>query len=284
MNTVAVLLTRYNLPSSDHENRIRASEGWLIERTGMFERYTVPSVRAQTYPDRHWIVYLDPLSPDWLKTKMAAYAEEGLLAPVYREAVSPAELRADLAAVLPAGTESLITANLDNDDAIAPDFLARLAGVPVAGDRSALYLSEGLIRTADRLYRFTDPDNAFCAVRSPWAEQVSTCWLDWHNRLHRHLPVARAGGAPAWLQVVHDRNVSNRARGRLVSPAAYRSAFGTALADLAEPGRSELLRQRLVAYPARSAWDRLRRLGKNAVLAVGGKESLDRIKALLPRR
>lgn len=278
-----VLLTRYNMPSDPHENRIRATEGWLTARTELFERYTVPTVRSQTVLNRHWIVYLDTESPQWLKDRMATYAQEGLLTPVYRRAVSAQELRDDLAMVVPADTTRLITANLDNDDGLALDFVDRIKRMPVGEDRTALYLTRGLIRATDRLYWVTDRNNAFCAVSERWDAAVETCWADWHNRLGRTMQIRRESGPPAWLQVVHQRNVSNRVRGRLVSPAAYKDLFPESLSGLDEPRRRVLLYERLVCHPARAGRDSARAFAREAAVKLLGKDGLTRLKARLGR-
>ncbi|MBY8850425.1 putative rhamnosyl transferase, partial [Saccharothrix sp. MB29] len=67
-----VVLTRFNLPSVGAESVVRAQEGWLTKRVGLFERYCLPSVAAQTSSDFRWLIYFDPESPQWLKDRIAA--------------------------------------------------------------------------------------------------------------------------------------------------------------------------------------------------------------------
>src|SRR6185312_13033255 len=112
----------------------------------------------------------------------------------------------------------LLTANLDNDDALAATFVARLRAVDTRSDHAAIFFENGLVRSGDRLYAYRDPMNAFRAVRDSRATEPRTCWADWHTRLGKHMPVQVVGGQPAWLQVVHGQNVSNRVRGRLARP------------------------------------------------------------------
>jgi hypothetical protein len=278
-----VLLTRFNLPTPGPESLIRAREGWLQTRWELFTTYTVPSVRAQTVQDFHWLVYVDTESPEWLLQGIAAHEAEGLYRPLYRTAVSAEDLRADIADVVGERRELLLTTNLDNDDGLARDFVARLQAAPrPAGSRQAVYLTNGVIRSGDRLYLRVDRNNAFCSVRETWDEPV-TCWHDWHVLLGQHMPVVEVGGPPAWLQVVHGTNVSNRVHGRLVSPRGLHARFPGLLADVPEPSRSRVLLDAAVLAPARTARDAVRAGGKAVVMKVLGKGGLDRVKLVISR-
>lgn len=269
-----VLLTRFNLPSGGREARIRAGEDWLRRRWGLFERYCAPSVAAQTVPMR-WIVYLDPESPAWLGESLAPYVSSGLLLPIHRAEVPPEALRSDLLRVT-GGAPVLVTTNLDNDDALAVDFGQRVRAAVTEEKRRALYFTRGLIRTDDRAYERTDRVNAFCSVVEP-ADAPLTCWVDWHNRLSRHMPVQEVTGAPAWLQVVHGSNVSNRVRGRLTSPGPWVDLFPQALDDVPRPAVGELALERLLAGPARSVRDSTRTVLRTAAVAFLGKDGLHRV-------
>lgn len=276
-----VLLTRFNLPSAGVERSIRAQEGWLVNRWGLFETYCVPSVLAQTNQRFEWIIYFDPQSPAWLIDRVAEHAQAGLFHPIYRASVSREELLGDIRSVTD-GTGHLITTNLDNDDALAVDFVDRIQRVPRPVERTAVFLATGLIRSGNRLYLRVDPDNAFCTVVEPW-NTPTTCWSDWHMLLRRSMPVIEQRGSPAWLQVVHGENVSNHVRGRLTSPAPFIDLFPGVLGDLAVPGAAALARDRLVSAPVRSTRDFARVSAKRVALAVLGKDGLDRVKVMMSR-
>lgn len=264
-----VLLTRYNLPSGGVEQRIRAREGWLRERTALFERYCLPSVAAQEGPAPRWLVYLDPQSPPWLLERMARLEELGTLTPVLREEVPRHALLEDLRRVVPRPGDTLVTTNLDNDDGLAPDFSRRLREVRTSHERCAVYLVQGLVATEDRLFLRTDRNNAFCSVRESWDDPV-TAWSAYHNELGRTMPVVRVGGSPGWLQVVHGANVSNRVRGRLVRPALHASRF--AGLDLPAVSTRELLLDVVAGVPSRTARDAGRAAARAAGLRLLGKE------------
>ncbi len=273
-----VIVTRFNLPSAGAESLIRAQEGWLRNRIGLFEQYCLPSVLGQTDRSLSWIVYLDPQSPEWLLDRMRPLVDRGVLTVLYRESVTGSELAADIGAVLgPDRPDYLLTVNLDNDDALAIDFVERLRRVDPVADSVAIYFTNGLARSSHALYFQRDRSNAFGAVRERWMSP-RTCWADWHILLGRHMPVQRVGGAPAWLQVVHGQNVSNRVRGRIVHPARYQRIFPGALDDLPAPQASERAWDLLVARPARFVREAARSAIKGAMMRVLGKDGWGRAK------
>ena len=278
-----VLLTRFNLPSVGVESIIRAREGWLRDRVALFERYCLPSVRGQTNQQFHWLVYLDPESPAWLKDRIARLSADGTFTPLFRTSVSRKELVSDVHSVSGAHRSELLTTNLDNDDALANNFVERLQGADPPDEATAIYLCDGLLKSGNRVFRRTDRRNAFCSVREPWEDPV-TCWADWHNLLGERMAVLEVEGEPAWLQVIHDFNVSNRVRGRRVPPEPYRQAFGGLLDDVVALRPLEVVADVMVAGPRRHLRESGRVVLKRLVMTAVGKEGLDRLKLIRASR
>lgn len=281
------LLTRFNLPSAGAESVVRAREGWLRERVGLFERYCLPSVMGQEDRDFEWIIYFDPESPAWLRDWAQAAEAAGRFRPIYRASVPRPALVSDLRRVTGARRNGVITTNLDNDDALARTFTSRLRraaqeGIAGAARAAAVYLENGLILGGGVHWR-RDRHNAFCSVVESW-DDPRTCWLDWHNRLPLHLASRGLRGDPGWLQVVHGSNVSNRVHGRLVSSVPYRDLFPGALDTLPAPSRAALALDAIVAEPARLVRDTVRQGTKSAALSVLGPEGLTRAKGVLAAR
>jgi len=274
-----VLLTRFNLPSATAERVIRARKGWLEERVDLFERYCLPSVRAQTSKDFHWIIYFDPESPAWLKEWIDRHRSLGFYQPVCRQSVSPEELRADILSVIGTPRDELITSNLDNDDGLSADFTERIRSAGRVGARTAIYIAAGLVKHGDRLYVLKDARNAFCSVRESWTSPV-TCWCDWHNLLAFRMPVIEVDGRPGWLQVIHGRNVSNRIRGAYVSPASYAQDFPGLISDVRAPTARDRARDLLISRPMRLAKESGRQAVKAVVLRLLGKDGLNRAKLI----
>ncbi len=277
MSVDHVLLTRFNLPSRGYESLVRAKHGWLRERLELFEAYCLPSVRSQSCRPSCWIIYFDPDSPAWLMDRVRVLSADGLFIPVLRAEVSSTQLIEDIETALGRRGEFLLTTNLDNDDGLATDFIERLRSVAPTSGARAIYLVNGLIRTHDSTYVRTDEDNAFCSVLSPWADP-RTCWADWHNRLRRAMPVVHLHGDPAWLQVVHESNVSNRVHGRRVPPANYASHFPGLLTELNNPTVGDLLVDHLILGPIRSIRDVVRSAAKFVVQAISGREKIDSLR------
>lgn len=278
-----IVLTRFNLPTKGVESYVRAKEGWLRERIDLFDRYCVPSLAQQTCQDFRWIVYLDPASPTWLLDRIGAHAEGGLLAPVLRESVSTEDLLSDILQVVDRKEDVLVTTNVDNDDGVAVDFIQRIQAVQPESERVAIYLTEGLVRSSGGLYRLTYGRNAFNSVRESWADPV-TSWSEWHTELGEKMPVVEIGGAPTWLQVVHGSNVSNRVKGRLVSPRPYLARFGTLLDGIPEPSRRDLAIDAVLRRPVRAVRDAGRAAAKRVIISLFGRTGLDRVKQMGARR
>jgi len=271
-----VLLTRFNLPSPGVETLIRAREGWLRERVELFEAYCLPSLAEQSDPDFHWLVYFDPESPAWLRERIRVWSDTSPLRPFFRAQVSLADRLHDMRQLIGSHRDRLLTTNLDNDDALAWDFIERIkAGCPTAG-RAAIYLEWGLIRHGNRIYLHRDPDNAFCSVIEDWNNPV-TCWIAQHNQLAKTMRQVRLGGEPAWMQIIHERNVSNRVRGRQVAVSPYRNRF-VGLSSLPEASRQNLVSDRCLGAPRRALLNGTRNVAKYIVMLAGGQTTSEVVK------
>lgn len=279
-----VFLTRFNIPANKVESRIY-NESWLRERVQLFERYTVPSVRAQDDRDRHWLVYLGADSPTWLVERMSELAEERILHPIYLSGpIGRGELQDTIRALIGARRGMVTSANLDNDDAIATSFLTRVREADWHPRGGALSFANGLVLREDRLRLFRYPENPFVVVADDSATpNFMTCWSDSHNRLARHMDVAVINGDPAWLQVIHQRNVSNRIRGKLTDPRDYSVDFPGVLDDLETPRVGERLRDAVLGNPGRKLRDSVRGQAAKTARQVLGQRRLDNVKYRLLR-
>ena len=271
-----VILTRFNLPTVGVEGLLRAREGWLHDRVQLFERYCAPSVASQTQPVA-WMVYFDPESPDWLLKRLQPLIERRLFQPLMRVSVNQEDLLSDVRATVGEPGDVLITTNLDNDDGLATDFSERIRSVETHHPRVVIYLDAGLIKSDRGVYLRTDRRNAFCSVRESWDGAV-TAWSEYHNEFPRVMPVVQLEGPPGWLQVVHGANVSNRVRGRLVSPHPHQARFPGLLDDAPVPSSADVARDALIGLPARQVRDGLRSTVRRVGLRLLGKQRYQQIK------
>lgn len=276
-----VFLTRFNLPANRVEQSIFSDE-WLTDRMRLFEKYTVPSVRQQT--NVRWIIYLDQSTPPWLRDRMSELEAELPLWPFYLDrALTPQAIRSHLKEVVPEGGP-VMTSNLDNDDGLASDYVDRLRALVPDIRPVALYLTAGLIRADGEVYRRHDRSNAFSAVVDDLSSATfETCWSRFHNQLEEVMPAVRGDGAPAWLQVVHGRNVSNRVGGRLADPRQFARLFPGLLDDAAAPTVRTRTKD-LLARPTRTVRDRVLRPGAAVVRRVIGQDRYETLRLRLQRR
>lgn len=278
-----ILLTRFNLPSPGVQSLVRAQEGWLRERVELFETYCLPSVLAQTCHDFTWIVYLDPESPQWLLDRMSVHGANKILHPIYRESVSDEQLVNDIRQITSTPNQYLMTTNLDNDDAIAVDFIARLQSVEPTSAPVAIYVTQGVIRFRYALYLHRYPRNAFNTVFVDWSA-ATTCWSEWHTDFGNLMPVIEIDGPPGWMQVIHGSNVSNRVKGRRIPPDPYRRFYGPLLEGISAPDWRNTAQDLLIARPSRSVRESGRALAKRIIVATLGKDGIDKVQLALRAR
>ncbi|QFG69773.1 glycosyltransferase [Ornithinimicrobium pratense] len=277
--TPHVFLTRFNLPANRVEQSIFSPE-WLTARMRLFEAYTVPSVRAQEQEGLSWVIYLDQQgTPDWLRERMTQLQEELPLHPIYLDrALDPETIRAHVLRVSGRTMGPVVTSNLDNDDGLATDFVQRVRRLVPATTPSAIYLTKGLIWHGQRVYLRQDRNNAFVAVVDDIASaDYLSCWAGVHDQLESVMPAVREAGNPAWLQVVHGRNVSNRVAGQLVAPGSHGARFPGLIDDLPDVTLPDRVKD-LAARPARLARDKVVRPGATLVRTVIGPRRYEDIK------
>ncbi|MGY6410416.1 MAG: glycosyltransferase [Alkalilacustris sp.] len=233
-----ILMTRFNLATPGRELAIRTQPGWLAGRFELFERYCLPSVAAQRTRDFHWIILFDIDTPQPFKDRIealrAVFPFTPYYTPMFPESGWPDSVRQSFDLDRPL----LLTTRLDNDDALAADFVERLhRAVTDAGCAPGAYnFRHGLIRRGDALYLLRHDRNAFFSWLEPVGPDMRTAPSIAHMRLFEAGPVRQIDGRPAWLQIVHGTNVSNKVRGRRVPGAAFADIFGgAALAGVSEP-------------------------------------------------
>lgn len=251
-----VILTRFNLATPGRESALRNQPGWLRGRFDLFADWCLPSVAAQTEQRFEWIVLFDIDTPAPFRAEIEAlrgvYPFHAWFTPLF-----PADgWRRCVAEVVAPRAPMLLSTRLDNDDALSVDHVARLHA-RVGGDATRAYnFTAGLIRQGDGLWQIAHPSNAFFSLLEPWGPDTVTAPSIAHMALDRAAPVEQIDGPPAWLQVVHGGNVSNKVRGRRVDGAAARFG-GKGLTGVRPPGPAERVLEALAA-PLRALRDRLR--------------------------
>jgi len=255
-----VLITRFNLATPGREAAFRRASDWLAGRFDLFERYCLPSVREQTWQDFTWLVLFDSETPQWARERIARAQSACRFTPVFtalfdhtgwgrmvRDAIGP-----------PVARRIVVTSNLDNDDAIAADYLERLRDAATQhwhGETFAINVTEGLVLARQRLYRFAHPANAFTTLVESDSDRLRTTMTIRHNELAHHVPIVQVPGKPGWLQVVHGGNVSNRVRGTILAKPETLCFPAQILAEAEPPTAAEIAWDRLFNAPIRRLRD-----------------------------
>ena len=123
------LLTRFNLNlfPKDKEGISTRTEEWLDDRFRLFEKYCFPSVLNQSCKDFIWVVLYDDKTPTKYKEKITSYQDQMKnFLPVFfssEEAENHKSLINQVVAGHKDESSCLITARVDNDDALHKDFI-----------------------------------------------------------------------------------------------------------------------------------------------------------------
>jgi len=246
-----VLLTRFNVRGFLRSAPVEDS--WMEHRCRLFERFCLPSVQSQTAPCSAWLVLFDQATPGRWRSRIEEWTRRapGLVAH-FVGSFAQINLPALVDEVTDSRKELLVTTRLDNDDALARDFLGRvqsalrnLAASRELRERCFINLDRGYVLCERRLYRSHQPSNPFLSLverrqqAAGSSTGIRTVWCTEHKQAHEVAPIHHVQGSPAWLQVLHERNATNRLYVTRREPlGALRQRFGLALpADELREGR-----------------------------------------------
>jgi hypothetical protein len=259
-----VILTRFNVASPGRESAIRNSVGWLERRFNLFERYCLPSVASQSSREFQWLIYFDENTPESARERIEQARRVMDFTPLF-VGVGGARFAAEAVSALRRTEHDIVlTTRLDNDDAIARDFVRR---VQDAGRRYAsgtvLNFPNGAALKDGRLYTATDRSNPFTTLIEAGSAPLSTIWSAQHHELATKWNLTQVDSPPLWLQVVHGENVTNRIKGRRLPPKTILDDFVLREDVKALPvGSLSLLFDQRVLSPGRGVRERLFKLGK----------------------
>lgn len=258
-----VILTRFNMPTAGREASIRSSAGWLERRFELFERYCLPSVAAQTFQDFHWIIFFDEASPEWVWDRVAALQKirhfHVHASPLFNaQGWGDATRKALDKAVDP---RLIVTSNLDNDDGLSKDYMQRLNDCVrhnmMIETPFAINFLNGIISADGFLYRIKHNRCAFTNVVERYGPEMTTCNVYQHMFLNQNMKIIQEENQSAWIQVVHEVNVSNKIRGRLFSPEQLIDLPFSFERQLRLPSKLDIVLDLIIFNPVRFLRDKL---------------------------
>lgn len=225
------LITLFNLRlwDADKHSAPTGTDAWLSARCDLFERYCLPSVAAQKCGHGFtWLVMFDAGTPAAVRRRIEEWRR---LCPALTPCFFTADevkgfhgtpvgrqvkfINAAIAPCLTGSEQWVITTNLDNDDALAVDALERIQHEFERQPRAVVIsLVDGwqyfpAMRAAIAM---TYPHNHFLSMTEPAAPELTTIESLSHREARRLYTVADLEGAPGWLEIVHEGNVSNDMR------------------------------------------------------------------------
>ena len=206
-----VVLTRFNLKGLG--NKAAPDDDWLAHRLDLFEQYTLPSMRAQTCRHFRWLVFFDAETPEFARTRIASYeAWTNFIACYVEESYRLVRTKVVSSIVeqhIQKNDTHLISTRLDNDDAVARTFIQQIQDQFQGQTFEVLNFMNGLLLAKNRLYHKQIRSGPFASLIEA-GPPFRTIWYQMHGLLGEVGEVREIDTRPAWVQVVHGRNVSNQ--------------------------------------------------------------------------
>lgn len=218
------VLTRFNVRSFYHVSE--PTTEWLQARLELFQRFCLPALASQTNRQFVWLVFVDHLSPDWFRQEIEELGK-GIFETVYVEgAFTPETVSLEVSAR--ADTPYILTTRIDNDDAVAKDFIEAIQRCFECQDFEFLNLVSGAQYAAGKAYLRPYTKNPFLTLVEKASDTPpSTVFVEHHFRVDEKGPVRNVRTShPMWLQVIHGGNVLNEIVGLRVPGKPLAGHFG----------------------------------------------------------
>jgi hypothetical protein len=210
-----LLLTRYNIEFhwKYSDGKTGLDPAYLVPRGELFRRFCVPSVQSQTSKDFEWLVLFHPDTPR-VHYEFLQGTATVILARNLREA-SSIIARHHLCA------GPILSTRIDNDDCIAPEFIAATRATADRELTKQSFWSRDFVVAPQRGAVASLTDRAWRPQfrRSP--SYISLLWTPrwgrpWRSPLHvrhgdhRYRLVQVAHEGPLWLSLIHGENLRRR--------------------------------------------------------------------------
>ena len=242
-----IVLTRFNVRLDDGPSK-GTDPDWLEKRFKLFETFCYPSLLSQTNKKFKWIVLFDDLTPEHFRERALSYAKWPIYNPefvnfAFSEGVGcPPGVMSIIERHVSSDCRFLITTRVDNDDAVAKNFIQKIQDCFRAQDVEGISFPIGLQLYQGRLYLDYSMGNHYISLIEKFrAGSFHTVFTRPHNELYQAVPVRQVFCRPTWLEVVHGGNIANHPKnGLLVSARALRNNFAVGEIQLVEDNSAHL--------------------------------------------
>lgn len=219
MKIETFLLTRFNIGISPRLKKYYGDYDEYMEyRFGLFQKFAVPSVRNQTSKRFRWLIFIDPETPQrWLQRlssneyELVPFSADGEPCDALGSRMTQGSI-ATMRKIIDPRSDLIITARMDNDDAIHRKYieyvqrkLKKRTGHALSFPLGVYFWSkDGLARLYDSNY----PSNMFPAViESP--ENMKTVFSCEHTNIRKNYKTNLSRCCRMWLWNYHGGNLSN---------------------------------------------------------------------------
>ncbi|WP_161799596.1 glycosyltransferase [Pseudarthrobacter siccitolerans] len=222
-----LVLTRFNVRNFYHKSE--PSDYWLRQRMALFRRYCLPSFAGQSVNTFTWLVFFDAETPDWLR-KEVEVASQGVFNAVYVPGEFTKTFLSDTVAHH-CSTPFVITTRVDNDDAVAFDFVEQIQASFDNQELLFVNLVNGAQYSNGKTYLRPYTRNPFSSLIENITHQPPlTVFAEHHYKIDECAPVLNIRTShPMWLQVVHGGNVLNEIVGLRVPGSQVNRYFPCAV-------------------------------------------------------
>ncbi len=186
------------------------SREWLEERLGFMQKFTLPSVRAQTSQKFRWIILLHPRTPEDLIDRFKEHEDNKTR--VVMTDLSPREFLPGFIQET-VKTSWVATTTLDADDAVSNSYFEFLQG-KFRKTREYLNVTRGFNYVIDtsRFYGRKGTANPFITLVEP-TKTARGVYCVIHGAATLEAPVIQLESpGVCWVQVAHGGNLLNKKR------------------------------------------------------------------------
>lgn len=229
------ILTKFNIVASwykdcseqeggRHTTKLFHTQEWLEERIRLFEVYCLPSVVNQT-ASFVWLVEFNSQSDRILLDRIEVWKQQcPFLVPLFVEPYADDAIVVRNYIAQHTSTDYIITTNLDSDDMIHRDFLAKIQKAFNHQDGQIIHYSSGLQYLEDRqiLFSWQNFGNHFYSYVEKMTSQPATCVDIQHGSVNNYLEIG-SHAEPGWVEIVHKCNVFNHAF--VLKPICYNTSL-----------------------------------------------------------